>query len=196
MSGAVCLRRAAAALVALATLLVGSVSARAGRVTSPTGLQPFVIVLDVSNVTGTTAVSHAAGLAWARARRHDVEVVAAPAVERLREAEMRGRASGVRVLWVAGAITARIDPALADEIAHWPGVLRVAPDGLLGPAPPVSAPSDTPPAGTVTAAAEEVSLNPKLATYLIAVHDEHGEQIALFQGTVYRKKDSIRDVVT
>lgn len=42
--------------------------------------------------------------------------------------------------------------------------------------------------GTLSAEAEEVSINPKLATYLIAVHDDKGNKIALFQGTVYRKK--------
>ena len=49
--------------------------------------------------------------------------------------------------------------------------------------------------GTLTAEAEEVSLNPKLATYLVTVKDESGDRIALFQGTVYRKKDSIADIV-
>jgi acyl-CoA thioesterase len=49
--------------------------------------------------------------------------------------------------------------------------------------------------GTLTAEAEEVSINPKLATYLIAVKDEAENKIALFQGTVYRKKDSIADLV-
>ncbi len=45
--------------------------------------------------------------------------------------------------------------------------------------------------GTVTAAAEEVSLNPKLATYLIPVRDAEGSTIALFQGTVYRKREAL-----
>jgi acyl-CoA thioesterase len=49
--------------------------------------------------------------------------------------------------------------------------------------------------GTLSAEAEEVSINPKLATYLIPVHDDAGNRIALFQGTVYRKKDAIRDMV-
>jgi acyl-CoA thioesterase len=49
--------------------------------------------------------------------------------------------------------------------------------------------------GTLTAEAEEVSINPKLATYLITVNDEAGNKIALFQGTVYRKKDNIADLV-
>jgi len=49
--------------------------------------------------------------------------------------------------------------------------------------------------GTLFADAEEVSINPKLATYLITVTDDAGNKIALFQGTVYRKKDSIADIV-
>jgi acyl-CoA thioesterase len=49
--------------------------------------------------------------------------------------------------------------------------------------------------GTLFADAEEVSFNPKLATYLITVTDEAGNKIALFQGTVYRKKASIADIV-
>jgi len=49
--------------------------------------------------------------------------------------------------------------------------------------------------GTLFAEAEEVSFNPKLATYLITVTDDTGNKIALFQGTVYRKKDSIADIV-
>lgn len=49
--------------------------------------------------------------------------------------------------------------------------------------------------GTLFAEAEEVSINPKLATYLITVTDDAGDKIALFQGTVYRKKDNIADIV-
>ena len=49
--------------------------------------------------------------------------------------------------------------------------------------------------GTLFAKAEEVSLNPRLATYLITILDDSGDKIALFQGTVYRKKDSIADIV-
>ena len=45
--------------------------------------------------------------------------------------------------------------------------------------------------GTLFAEAEEVSRNPKLATYAVRVTNEDGELIALFQGTVYRKKDKI-----
>ncbi len=49
--------------------------------------------------------------------------------------------------------------------------------------------------GALTASAEEASFNPRLATYLITVHDEVGNKVALFQGTVYRKKDPIADVI-
>jgi len=48
--------------------------------------------------------------------------------------------------------------------------------------------------GTLMAEAEEVSLNPRLATYLIRVEDEKGDAIALFQGTVYRKKERLGDL--
>jgi acyl-CoA thioesterase len=49
--------------------------------------------------------------------------------------------------------------------------------------------------GTLTAQAEEISLNPRLATYLITVMDDKGDRIALFQGTVYRKKDTLTEVL-
>jgi acyl-CoA thioesterase len=49
--------------------------------------------------------------------------------------------------------------------------------------------------GVLNAEGKEVSLNPKLATYLIDVKDEAGNAIAQFQGTVYRKKTSIADVM-
>lgn len=49
--------------------------------------------------------------------------------------------------------------------------------------------------GTLVAEGREVSLNPKLATYLIDVKDEEGNAIALFQGTVYRKKESIGEII-
>jgi acyl-CoA thioesterase len=49
--------------------------------------------------------------------------------------------------------------------------------------------------GMLHAEGREVSFNPKLATYLIDVKDEQGNAVALFQGTVYRKKDSIADIV-
>ena len=45
--------------------------------------------------------------------------------------------------------------------------------------------------GTLTAKAQEVSLNPKLATYSVRITDDNKELIASFQGMVYRKKDTI-----
>lgn len=45
--------------------------------------------------------------------------------------------------------------------------------------------------GTLIAVAEEVSLNPKLATYGVSVTDEEGAVIAVFQGTVYKKKEKL-----
>ena len=45
--------------------------------------------------------------------------------------------------------------------------------------------------GTLIAEAKEVSLNPKLATYEVRVIDENNDLIAIFLGTVYRKKDKI-----
>jgi len=41
--------------------------------------------------------------------------------------------------------------------------------------------------GTLFAEAEEFSLIPKLATYIVRVSDEKGNKIALFEGMVYRK---------
>ncbi len=45
--------------------------------------------------------------------------------------------------------------------------------------------------GVLTAEAQEISLGPKLATYLVSVHDENGDAIALFQGTAYRKTERL-----
>jgi len=45
--------------------------------------------------------------------------------------------------------------------------------------------------GTLVAEAEEVSINPKLATYLIRVHDDEQRLIAVLQGTVYRKLEPV-----
>ena len=47
--------------------------------------------------------------------------------------------------------------------------------------------------GTLTAAAREVALNPKLASYTVNVTDEAGSLLAVFQGLVYRKQQSIGD---
>ena len=49
--------------------------------------------------------------------------------------------------------------------------------------------------GTIFAEAEEVFLNYKLATYLITVKDDRDETLALFQGTVYRKKERLIDLL-
>ncbi|QIK39038.1 PaaI family thioesterase [Caldichromatium japonicum] len=49
--------------------------------------------------------------------------------------------------------------------------------------------------GVLTAEAEEVSCNPRLVTYLIRVTDETGAAIALMQGAVYRKQESLADHV-
>jgi len=46
-------------------------------------------------------------------------------------------------------------------------------------------------AGVLTAKAREVALNPKLATYTVDVTDDAGELVAVFQGLVYRKKQTI-----
>jgi len=45
--------------------------------------------------------------------------------------------------------------------------------------------------GTLTAEAEEVACSARLATYVIHIRDDSGEVVAVFQGTVYRKKDSL-----
>jgi acyl-CoA thioesterase len=47
--------------------------------------------------------------------------------------------------------------------------------------------------GVLLAEAEEVSFNRRIATYAITVRDEGDDKIALFQGTVYRKKRSIEE---
>jgi acyl-CoA thioesterase len=46
-------------------------------------------------------------------------------------------------------------------------------------------------AGTLTAEAREVARNPKLASYTVNVTDEAGHLIAVFQGLVYRKNQTI-----
>ncbi|HHT46316.1 MAG TPA: PaaI family thioesterase [Firmicutes bacterium] len=45
--------------------------------------------------------------------------------------------------------------------------------------------------GTLYAEGQEVSINPKLASYAINITDDNNELIAIFQGMVYRKKDKI-----
>ena len=49
--------------------------------------------------------------------------------------------------------------------------------------------------GELYAHAKEVSLNPRLGTYLIEVRDEDDTLIALFKGTVYRKNTSLTEVL-
>ncbi|MBB1073374.1 PaaI family thioesterase [Rhodoferax sp. 4810] len=48
--------------------------------------------------------------------------------------------------------------------------------------------------GTLFARAEEISFNPKLATYQVRVFNENDETLAIFQGTVYRKRDRIDEL--
>ncbi len=45
--------------------------------------------------------------------------------------------------------------------------------------------------GTLYAEAREISINPKIGTYTVDITNEKGEMIAIFQGMVYRKKDSL-----
>lgn len=45
--------------------------------------------------------------------------------------------------------------------------------------------------GTLYAEAREQSLNSKLATYSVMVTNDEKETVAIFQGMVYRKKESI-----
>ncbi len=45
--------------------------------------------------------------------------------------------------------------------------------------------------GTLYAEAREQARNPKLATYAVQITDDANEVVAIFQGTVYRKKESI-----
>ncbi|MEI6826741.1 MAG: PaaI family thioesterase [Desulfuromonadales bacterium] len=46
-------------------------------------------------------------------------------------------------------------------------------------------------AGTLYADARELSRNAKLATYSVIITDDAGDTVAIFQGMVYRKKESI-----
>jgi acyl-CoA thioesterase len=45
--------------------------------------------------------------------------------------------------------------------------------------------------GTLYAEAREQALNPKLASYSVQITDDANDVVALFQGMVYRKKESI-----
>lgn len=46
--------------------------------------------------------------------------------------------------------------------------------------------------GVLFAEARELSINPKIATYSVTITDESGENVALFNGMVYRKRDSLQ----
>lgn len=48
--------------------------------------------------------------------------------------------------------------------------------------------------GTLYAEASEQALNPKLASYFVRVTDDDGDVVALFQGMVYRKKESVTGI--
>lgn len=48
--------------------------------------------------------------------------------------------------------------------------------------------------GTLFATAVENSINQKLASYTVTVADDDGSTIAIFQGMVYRKKESFLQV--
>ncbi len=45
--------------------------------------------------------------------------------------------------------------------------------------------------GRLFAEAKEIALNPKLASYTVEVTNEQGDLIAIFQGMVYRKRETI-----
>ena len=49
--------------------------------------------------------------------------------------------------------------------------------------------------GVLTAEAREVGLNPKLGSYTVDVRDETNVLIAVFQGLVYRKRETLESVV-
>jgi acyl-CoA thioesterase len=49
--------------------------------------------------------------------------------------------------------------------------------------------------GTLFAAGREIACNPKLATYTIDINNEAGDIIAVFQGMVYRKKETLTEVM-
>jgi acyl-CoA thioesterase len=50
--------------------------------------------------------------------------------------------------------------------------------------------------GTLYAEASEQSKGPKLASYSVMITDDDGDVVAIFQGMVYRKKESILPVFT
>lgn len=46
----------------------------------------------------------------------------------------------------------------------------------------------------LTATARETSLTPKLATYTVTIADDSGETVAIFDGMVYRKRETLRQM--
>jgi acyl-CoA thioesterase len=48
--------------------------------------------------------------------------------------------------------------------------------------------------GTLYAQAREISRTPRLASYTVEITDEQGNIVALFQGMVYRKKETLEEV--
>lgn len=49
--------------------------------------------------------------------------------------------------------------------------------------------------GTLQAEARELSANPKLATYTVDITDDNKNLIAVFQGLVYRKSETVESVM-
>ncbi|WP_370575345.1 PaaI family thioesterase [Methanomethylovorans sp.] len=49
--------------------------------------------------------------------------------------------------------------------------------------------------GYLTAEAKEISIGHKLATYIVTITDEEDEMIATFQGTAYRKNETIEELL-
>jgi len=48
--------------------------------------------------------------------------------------------------------------------------------------------------GTLYAQAREISLTTRLATYTVDITDEQGQVVAIFQGMVYRKKETLEEI--
>lgn len=48
---------------------------------------------------------------------------------------------------------------------------------------------------TIYAEAKEVSSNPKLASYEVTISNDKNEVIATLQGLMYRKKESLKDII-
>lgn len=48
--------------------------------------------------------------------------------------------------------------------------------------------------GTLYAQAREISRTPRLATYTVEITDEQSSLVAIFQGMVYRKKETLQEI--